>query len=99
FKSKSDSEGVQEDKVYVFIPFISPEAYFEVNSKLSDDQEFLKAGKSYIDAPHDQAPYERIETIFLHAFEGMPKFQKTKLTNAKENRIYELRSYESATEK
>ncbi|HEX8022497.1 NIPSNAP family protein, partial [Mucilaginibacter sp.] len=44
-------------------------------------------------------PYSRIETIVLQAFPGMTSTAIPNLTAAKADRVYELRSYESATEK
>src|SRR5690606_18713232 len=63
------------------------------------DAQYLTKGKDYIDAPHDNPPYKRIETTLMRAFTGMPNFQEPKLNGPKKDRVYELRSYESATEK
>jgi hypothetical protein len=40
-----------------------------------------------------------METIFLKAFEKMPSAAAPALTGSKAERVYELRSYESASEK
>lgn len=86
-------------KVYVFVPYKSLKQFEELPTKLGKDKEYLNNGKDYIDAAHDNPPYRRIETTVMRAFTGMPNFQEPKLTGPKKDRVYELRSYESATEK
>ncbi|MFB0906771.1 MAG: NIPSNAP family protein, partial [Spirosomataceae bacterium] len=50
-------------------------------------------------AMFDNKPFDRFETIILRAFSEMPQLSLPNLTGPKENRIYELRSYEGPTEK
>lgn len=85
-------------RIYVFIPYRSANQYMELPEVLRKDSQYWSAGKDYLEAAHDNPPYNRIETILLLAFKGMPQFQETGLTNPAEEKIYELRSYESATE-
>ncbi|HLT06544.1 MAG TPA: NIPSNAP family protein [Cyclobacteriaceae bacterium] len=86
-------------KVYVFVPYKSLEQFAQLPQQLEKDKEYLQSGKDYIDAAHNNAPYRRVETSLMRAFTGMPRFQESKLTSPKKDRVYELRSYESATEK
>ncbi|PZX49902.1 NIPSNAP family protein [Algoriphagus chordae] len=86
-------------KVYVFIPFKSMDEYLGLEGKLAKDQTYQKAGSAYINATHDNPPYKRIETSIMQAMTGQPKFAESKLTNSKKDRVYELRSYEAATER
>ena len=86
-------------RIYVLTPYESIEQFIKAPKILEKDKNYIIVGKDYMDASHDNPPYERIETIVLHAFKGMPHFRETNLTNAPEERIYELRSYESSTEK
>jgi hypothetical protein len=86
-------------KVYLFIPYSSMKDYSKMEGKLSKDQTYQAAGSAYINAPHDNPPYKRIETAFLQAFTGQPRFTESKVTGPKKDRVYELRSYESQTEK
>lgn len=88
-----------EKQLYVFIPFPSFEAYLALEESLAQDPAFLQAGKPYLDASHEHPPYSRIETVLLKAFAGSPTFQIPALEGPKEKRVYELRSYEGATEK
>ena len=86
-------------KIYVFTPFSSLNKLAGIEQMLQADAKYLADGKDYIDADYKNAPYNRIETIVLQAFPGMPSTAVPNLTAAKAERVYELRSYESATEK
>ncbi len=59
---------------------------------------YQTAGKDFIDAPFDNPPFVRYESVFMKAFSRMPQFRVTSYTTPVSERIYELRSYESATE-
>ena len=85
--------------VYLFLPFKSMDEYVALEGKLAKDQAYQTAGSSYINASHTNPPYKRIESSLLQAMSGQPKFAESKLTNAKNDRVYELRSYEAATER
>ena len=84
--------------VYVLIPYKSLKVHSGMDSKLEKDATYLSAGAAYIKAPFDNPPYKRIETAFLQAFTGQPRFTESKVTGPKKDRVYELRSYESPTE-
>ncbi|MGN8070458.1 NIPSNAP family protein [Mucilaginibacter sp. 22184] len=86
-------------RIYVFIPFATFDKLVNMGKKLQGDTEYLTNGDDYINADYKDAPYTRIETIVLQAFPGMPSPAVPNLTGAKADRVYELRSYESATEK
>lgn len=85
-----------EKKIYVFIPLRSLKDVDLVANITATDSK-LKQNNAYLDIPFNASPYKRVETIVLKAFEGMPSFQAPALTGNKADRIYELRSYESAT--
>lgn len=86
-------------RIYVLVPFKNWDQIKKAEQALAADQQYLTDGKDYIDAPHNEAPYTRIETILLSAFPKMPAPAVPELTASKVSRVYELRSYESATEK
>lgn len=100
FKPIVDASKPQGDKlIYVLIPFSSKNALFELDAKLVKDQNYQLAGAEYLAAAHNDPPYSRIETILLNAFEKSPEPNLPVLTTPKKDRVYELRSYESPTEK
>ncbi len=85
--------------IYLLIPYPSLAAKLKADDHLLNDKDYLAAGKGYIEAAYDKAPYARFETILMQAFRLAPAMQKPALSGPRENRVYELRSYESATEK
>jgi hypothetical protein len=86
-------------KVYVFVPFSSAEQYLQLENRLSNDKIYTSTGKDYIDAPHNEPPYVRIESILMQAFSGMPTHKVPYLKSSSADKVYEMRSYEAATEK
>ena len=98
FKSWAN-DTVPDKLIYLFIPFKSLETMAELPSKLKGDASYVSAGLAYLDAAYNDPPYSRLETILLRAFPLAPHMQLPSLQSAKKERVYELRSYESATEK
>lgn len=97
FKPVENATG-QDRLVYVFISASDLSLLVNLDQCLAKDRKYLKAGKAYIEAGHSNPPFKRLETIWMKAFEGMPKSALPKLSAEKDKRIYELRSYEAATE-
>lgn len=93
-------EGKNEGKkfVMVFTPFNSFDELANVEDKLKNDPAFNEAGSDYIMASYDNPPYKRIEVILLRAFGETPVLGTPVEEGAKSERVYELRSYEAATE-
>jgi hypothetical protein len=85
-------------KIVVVIPFASSKQFLQLENKLAKDQEYLTIGSPYLDAAYNQAPYVRIESVVLQAFTDHPLLTLPQLDSPRANRVYELRSYESATE-
>jgi hypothetical protein len=86
-------------KIYVFIPYSNSKSYFTFPGKLDKDNAYQQAGKEYIYAAHNNPPYKRIETALMQGFTGSPRYSSSGVTGPKKDRIYELRSYEAATER
>ena len=85
--------------IYVLIPLKSLDMLTKISENLKSDPEYLSAGAAYINATHKNPPYSRMEAILLRAFPLAPQMQLPKLSGPRKERVYELRSYESATEK
>ena len=98
FKNRSN-DTLTDKTMYVLVPVKSLEDIMKIPSKLNADKSYQSAGAGYLDAVYTSAPYSRMETILLRAFSLAPELQLPKLTGVRKDRIYELRSYESATEK
>lgn len=84
--------------LYVFIPYDDLSQYTEVLNALESDNEYLSAGSDFLDAPWDDPPFVRYESILMKAFSFMPHYRIPSYENPPEERIYELRSYGSWTE-
>lgn len=85
--------------LYVFLPVKSLEMLTKISDKLKQDNSYRTAGADYINAAHNKPPYSRMETVLLRAFPLAPQMHTPALQSPKKERVYELRSYESSTEK
>ncbi len=85
--------------MYVLVPVKDLETVYKLQQKLETDNEYQTAGAAYINTDYKNPAYDRMETLFLKAFALAPQMQVPQLNAAKKDRIYELRSYESASEK
>ncbi len=95
---ESDTENFGK-KLFVLVPFENLGDFDEIEKAVSEDAKFEKAGADYINAPFDNPPYIRIESILLKAFKSQPDYFVPKFSTPKSEQIFELRSYQSATEK
>lgn len=93
-----EQDTTSDRRIYVLTPFNSLEQLITLQDALEKDNQYLSDGASYIRAQHNQPPYAFIESIILKAFSQAPHIQTPDLTSPKPERIYELRSYGSATE-
>lgn len=86
-------------RIFVLIAYNSLEQFAKIPDLLAADKQFNLNGKEYLDAVYTNPPYERIQSVLLRAFTGMTQMEVPALTGLREERIYELRSYEGPTEK
>jgi hypothetical protein len=85
-------------RIVLFVPVKNIKTLEAVETSLEGQDPFAATGNAWYDAPFDKAGFMRIETMLLMAFEKMPQWRAPALKNGAEEKIYELRSYESATE-
>jgi hypothetical protein len=85
-------------RVYVLIPYKTFDQFIQLPGLLLKDRVLSEAGKAFADAEYNDPPYNRQESVLLKAFMNMPEFVAPAFSAPKAERIYELRSYESATE-
>ena len=86
-------------KIFVLIPHSSLDQFVKLSETLLKDKQFETSGTEYLNAPFNDLPYARLESILLYAFSGMPQMEVPKHATPVNERIYELRSYEGHTEK
>jgi hypothetical protein len=89
---------IAANKTYVLIPFSGLNQFRELEEILSEDSAYLEAGKAYLEAGHEQPPYQRISSVLMRAFKNMPKMDMPEIEGDRGERVYELRSYEGPTE-
>ncbi len=93
------ADTIYNKRIYVLIPYKSLNEFEKTTAALQKDAQYLAEGSDYIHAAHTDPPYTRIETTLLKAFKFMPEPGVPNLKGTKQDRIYELRSYEGATDK
>ena len=84
-------------RTYVLVPFKNWKDLQDFDSKVISAAG--ETANAYLDAGYKNAPYTRMETIVLTAFATRPMPAVPVLSASKADRVYELRSYESPTEK
>lgn len=84
--------------IYVLLPFKTAGQLSDVTAALLKDKNYLQAAKQWNELPPNNPPYVRLETILMQAFWLAPQMKLPVLKSSKNQRVYELRSYESATE-
>lgn len=94
------AEGTSDEGKFILllIPFSSLDEFENLGSDLAADQVYQSDGRAYIEAPYDHPPYTRIESFLLKGFSAMPHYGVPELDTPPSERIFELRSYQSATE-
>lgn len=84
--------------LYVLIPYESLAASVATRDALAADEAYQQAAKSFLAAVPKQPNYTRCETSLMRAFAGMPTVEVPALTEGNQDRLFELRTYESHTE-
>jgi hypothetical protein len=98
FKALANDTSIVKS-LYVYLPLKKLDDQLLLNEKLNKDTAYLSAGTAYLNADFSTPPYSRMEVMVLKAFPLAPQMQLPNLTGPKSERVYELRSYESSTEK
>lgn len=84
--------------LFLFIPYKTADEFFALGSKLEKDTQYQSSASQFLDAPVENPPFTRYETLFLKAFAYMPKYQIPSFSTSKSERVYDMRIYESLTE-
>jgi hypothetical protein len=97
FKS-IDNDTARDKRFYVIIPFSTLTQLEKLNEVIDKTLSDSLSSSAYITAVYNAPPYTRMENILLQAFAGAPQVKVPKLNGEANEKVYELRSYESATE-
>jgi len=91
--------GPPQPSLFSLTPFTSPAAWLGLDATLAADAAFQTAAAPYADATAADPAFVRQETWVLQAFPAFPKIVLPAQTAGKSPRIFELRMYESPSEK
>jgi hypothetical protein len=89
--------GPETPALYLLLPSASLDTLVNAESRLSQDEEYQKAGSAFLKAPAKEPPYERMESSLMIAFEGHPNLTVPPATAQHGSRAFQLRTYESPT--
>jgi hypothetical protein len=92
------SIGPDTPSIYMLMAGTSAEKLATVENLLGKDDEYNKAGASFLTAPAKEPAFDRMDSTFLQAFEKWPNLILPKATASKGPRVFELRIYEGATD-
>jgi len=92
------NDTASDKKIMVFTPYKSLQQFEQTTARLQHDITLEQASPAYVNAPYNSPAFTRYETILLQAFDRMPAMETPKLTSDHAQRIYELRSYEGASD-
>ncbi len=93
-----DNDTASDKRLYVLVPIKNLAQIAAISSAIATSNLVKQDSTGYTYAPFNNPAFERIETIVLKAFEKMPFMQTPQLNSAATDRVYELRSYEAASE-
>jgi len=86
-------------KIYVLIPHRAIAEIPVLQKAFFLDEEHMAKGATYLDASSSRPAFSRITTYILEGFRFAPNLMLPNLKSSHNERVYELRSYESASEK
>lgn len=91
--------GPDTPTLYLLLPCDRLENVVNAGLRLRRDQQFLAAADAFWNAPEDSPAFERVESTLLIAFEGWPHLVLPPPTSQHGKRIFQLRTYESASDR
>ncbi len=91
--------GSDTPTVHVLIPHASLESVATIAARLQADPEYQRAGAACLNVPSTDPAYVRMESSLLVGFESIPRLEVPPAAAENRPRIFELRTYESHSEK
>jgi hypothetical protein len=90
--------GPETPTMYVLLPSASLETLASAEARLAQDAEYMKTGAPFLNAPATAPAFNRIDSSLMIAFEKIPTITLPAATATNAARVFELRTYESATD-
>jgi hypothetical protein len=97
FSSEAPTEG--KVSMFLLLPLTGPAQVATLLDELGKDQEFLSRGQAYLETDIQKPVYSRMRSELLVAFDCFPKLAVPTQKKANKDRLFELRVYESPTER
>ncbi|MEO1525571.1 MAG: NIPSNAP family protein [Planctomycetota bacterium] len=95
----AESDENDQSMLVLVIPAKDANQLAEIPASLRSDSEYVDLARKYMDRSGEEALFKRIRSELLIAMDCMPRAEVPVGTLENEDRVYELRLYESATEK
>lgn len=97
--TNSANDATGSARIVVVVPYNSADEIVSVHAKVESDAQYQADAKDYLSRAADQPPYQRISSELLVAMRCMPALKVPDGVLKNDERVYELRVYESATER
>jgi hypothetical protein len=97
--SKIGNDTTDNKQIYILVSSRDLTGLLHIEDALANHDMHLRSGMDYWSTSHDRPVYGRIESSLLGAFKFHKQLKEPKLTSPKAERVYELRSYEAASER
>ena len=97
--TNSPDDKTGQARIVVVIPYSSADAMHSVKAKVEADPQYQSAAAAYLNRGPKQPPYQRIESELLISMECMKQLKVPSGSLDNQDRVYELRVYESANER
>ncbi|MEM1068122.1 MAG: NIPSNAP family protein [Planctomycetota bacterium] len=95
--SEDDETGIKT--VFVVIPYADPAAMGSSRAQVQSDEQYQKDAEEFFKRGNRNKAYQRIESELLVAMACMPEVKVPEGALENDERVFELRIYESANEK
>lgn len=92
------SDTAAGNQIMVLVPLTSPDQLDKLQTTLAADATYQTAGADVLKAPHTNVAFARKQSTVLKAFKDAPRMFAPKFTTKRADQVFELRSYEGATE-
>lgn len=89
--------GPETPTLYLLLPSANLGTLANAELRLREDEQFLEAAAPFWNAPESSPAFERLESTLLIALPGWPQLVLPPPTAHKGQRIFQLRTYESAS--
>ena len=91
--------GENEPSLLLVLAHQTLDTVVSLRERLASDEAYARAGAAILDAPLSDPAFVRLESTLLRAFDAMPTLEPSAAAAAARARIYELRTYESHSDR